>query len=119
MSINELPMIMIRCLLLTIIIEIIVGLILGIRNKKDIINIILVNIVTNPIVVSIPILVLVKYGYSAKNCKNAEDYMYKTRSEAFGDEVKRRIMVGSFMLSGSNVKEYYTKALMIRNKMKE
>ena len=61
----------------------------------------------------------IKYGYSAKNCKNAEDYMYKTRSEAFGDEVKRRIMVGSFMLSGSNVKEYYTKALMIRNKMKE
>ena len=63
MSINELPMIMIRCLLLTIIIEIIVGLILGIRNKKDIINIILVNIVTNPIVVSIPILVYIYLGY--------------------------------------------------------
>lgn len=61
----------------------------------------------------------IKYGYSAKNSKNAEDYFYKTRSEAFGDEVKRRIMVGSFMLSGKNVNEYYNKALKIRNKIKE
>ena len=61
----------------------------------------------------------IKYGYSAKNTKNADEYIYKTRSEAFGDEVKRRIMVGSFMLSGENVKEYYTKALKIRNKIKE
>ena len=63
MSINELPMIMTRCLILTIIIELVGGLILGIRNKKDIINVILVNIVTNPIVVSIPILVYLYFGY--------------------------------------------------------
>lgn len=64
MSLNELPMIMVRCLILTIVVEVIVGLILGIRNKKDIINVILVNIVTNPIVVSIPILIYLYYGYN-------------------------------------------------------
>lgn len=63
MSINDLPIIMVRCLLLTIIIEVIVGLLIGIRNKKDIINIILVNIVTNPIVVSVPILIYLYFGY--------------------------------------------------------
>lgn len=63
MRIDELPMIMIRCLILTIIIETIVGLILGVRNKKDIINVILANIVTNPIVVSMPVLIYVYYGY--------------------------------------------------------
>ena len=56
----------------------------------------------------------IKYGYSTENAKNIEDFYYKTRSEGFGDEVKRRIMVGSFMLSGENVNEYYTKALKIR-----
>ena len=42
MSINELPIVMVRCLVFTIIIEVIVGIILGIRNKKDILNVILV-----------------------------------------------------------------------------
>ena len=56
----------------------------------------------------------IKYGYSASNVNSMEDIYYKTRSEGFGDEVKRRIMVGSFMLSGDNVLEYYNKALRIR-----
>ena len=56
----------------------------------------------------------IKYGYSAKNAKNIDEFYKKTRSEGFGDEVKRRIMVGSFMLSGKNVSEYYNKALKIR-----
>lgn len=56
----------------------------------------------------------IKYGYTADNPSSVEDLYYKTRSEGFGDEVKRRIMVGSFMLSGENVNEYYTKALKIR-----
>ena len=55
---------MLKCLLLTIFIEVIVGILIGIRNKKDILNIVLVNILTNPLVVSIPIYVLVKYGYN-------------------------------------------------------
>lgn len=56
----------------------------------------------------------IKYGYSASDASSMEDIYYKTRSEGFGDEVKRRIMVGSFMLSGDNVSEYYNKALRIR-----
>ena len=54
----------------------------------------------------------IRYGYHIDNYK-------KTRSEGFGNEVKRRIMVGSFMLSGENVKDYYEKALKIRNAIKE
>ena len=64
MSINDLPIIMARCLILTIIIEVIGGIILGIRNKKEILNVILVNVVTNPIVVSFPILIYLLFGYN-------------------------------------------------------
>ena len=53
MNINELPLIMLICLSSTIVIELIMSLLLGIRNKKDILNVILVNIMTNPLVVSI------------------------------------------------------------------
>lgn len=53
MNINELPLIMLICLISTIVIELITSLLLGIRNKKDILNVILVNIMTNPLVVSI------------------------------------------------------------------
>lgn len=53
MNINELPLKMLICLISTIVIELIMSLLLGIRNKKDILNVILVNIMTNPLVVSI------------------------------------------------------------------
>jgi len=53
MNINEFPLIMLICLSSTIVIELIMSLLLGIRNKKDILNVILVNIMTNPLVVSI------------------------------------------------------------------
>ena len=43
----------------------------------------------------------------------------KTRGEGFGDEVKRRIMVGSYLLSGENAKIYYDKALTIRDDVKK
>lgn len=59
----------------------------------------------------------IKYGYSTKSAKNIDDFYKKTRSEGFGDEVKRRIMVGSFMLSGKNVSEYYDKALKVRKEI--
>lgn len=52
MNINELPLIMLICLSSTIVIELIMSLLLGMRNKKDILNVILVNIMTNPLVVS-------------------------------------------------------------------
>ena len=53
---------MIICLVATILIECIVAILLRIRNKKDIINIILANILTNPLVVSIPVYLNILYG---------------------------------------------------------
>ncbi len=57
----------------------------------------------------------VRYGYSCDNPKNLEDLYKRTRQEGFGDEVKRRIMVGSYLLSGENATTYYNKALQIRD----
>lgn len=56
----------------------------------------------------------VKYGYSNKEALTIEELYKKTRSEGFGQEVKRRIMVGSYLLSGKNAKKYYDRALKIR-----
>ena len=67
MLINNLPLIMLKCLILTIIIEIIIGLLLKIKNKKDILNITLVNLITNPIVVSIPVYINIKFGLLERN----------------------------------------------------
>ena len=66
MKIDDLPLVMVKCLLCTIIIECIIGFIIGVRSKKDFINIILANIVTNPIVVSVPIYVMINYNYNAR-----------------------------------------------------
>ena len=60
----------------------------------------------------------IRYGFSKENPKDIEDLYYSTRQEGFGEEVKRRIMVGSYLLSGANAKTYYNKALIIRNDMK-
>ena len=56
----------------------------------------------------------IKYGFSTEKSSDIDEFYSLTRSEGFGDEVKRRIMIGSFMLSGENVSEYYAKALRIR-----
>ena len=64
MNLNNIQVLMARCLILTIIIELVLALILGIRNKKDIINVILVNVITNPIVVLTPILIYLKFGHT-------------------------------------------------------
>ena len=66
MDLSNLPIIMIRCLLLTIIIELIVALILGVRDKKDILNVILVNIITNPVVVVSQTILYIKFGYNVE-----------------------------------------------------
>ncbi len=58
----NIPIIMIRCLICTILIECGVALIIGIRNKKDFLNILLVNCITNPIVVIVPLYLNLKYG---------------------------------------------------------
>ena len=61
----------------------------------------------------------IRYGYSHPNPKDIKELYYKTRSEGFGEEVKRRIMVGSYLLSGENAKIYYNKALSIRDDMRK
>ena len=57
----------------------------------------------------------IRYGLSKENPKDIDDVYYKTRAEGFGEEVKRRIMVGSYLLSGENAKIYYNKALSKRD----
>lgn len=61
----------------------------------------------------------VRYGYRTENYNNLEEMYLKTRQEGFGREVKRRIMVGSYLLSGANAKIYYDKALSIRDDIKK
>jgi aspartyl-tRNA(Asn)/glutamyl-tRNA(Gln) amidotransferase subunit A len=61
----------------------------------------------------------VKYGYRSKNIKDLESMYKKTRSEGFGEEVKRRIMLGTFVLSAGYYDAYYTKAQKIRRMIKE
>ena len=60
-----------------------------------------------------------RYGYITENYNNLEEMYLKTRQEGFGREVKRRIMVGSYLLSGANAKIYYDKALSIRDDIKK
>ena len=57
----------------------------------------------------------VRYGFRASDVGSVDSMYAKTRGEGFGDEVKRRIMVGSYILSGENAKIYYDKALMVRD----
>ena len=60
----------------------------------------------------------IKYGYLNDQEKLEDMYTY-TRSIGFGAEVKRRIMVGSYVLSGENAKTYYFKALRLRHNIVE
>ena len=53
----------------------------------------------------------VKYGYRTKEYEGLHNMYKKTRSEGFGAEVKRRIMLGSFVLSSGYYDAYYLKAL--------
>jgi aspartyl-tRNA(Asn)/glutamyl-tRNA(Gln) amidotransferase subunit A len=61
----------------------------------------------------------VKYGYRSPNAHNLESMYKKTRSEGFGEEVKRRIMLGTFVLSASYYDAYFTKAQKVRRLIKE
>lgn len=61
----------------------------------------------------------VKYGYRAKEYEGLHDMYKKSRSEGFGPEVKRRIMLGSFVLSSGYYDAYYLKALKVRALIKQ
>lgn len=56
----------------------------------------------------------IRYGYRADDVKNLEDVYVKSRSEGFGDEVKRRIMLGTYSLSAGFYDAYFKKAAKVR-----
>ena len=61
----------------------------------------------------------VRYGYRCDDPEDLEDLYTRTRSEGFGDEVKRRILVGTYALSAGYYDAYYRKAQQIRRLIKE
>ncbi len=61
----------------------------------------------------------VKYGYRCDNYNGLHNMLKKTRSEGFGAEVKRRIMLGSFVLSSGYYDAYYIKALRTKALIKQ
>ena len=59
----------------------------------------------------------VRYGYRAENYDGLIDMYERTRSEGFGDEVKRRIMLGTFVLSSGFYDAYYGKAKLLQRRI--
>lgn len=61
----------------------------------------------------------VRYGYRSEDVKNINDLYVNSRSEGFGDEVKRRIMIGTYVLSAGFYDAYFRKAQKVRAKIKD
>lgn len=61
----------------------------------------------------------IKYGFSAKESKNLIDHYFKARSQGFGAEAKRRIMLGTYVLSAGYYDAYYAKAMKVRTLIKK
>lgn len=60
----------------------------------------------------------VRYGHRTEGAKNLDELYKKSRGEGFGSEVKRRIMLGTFVLSADYYDAYYTKAQRVRQLIK-
>ncbi|MCF6200549.1 MAG: Asp-tRNA(Asn)/Glu-tRNA(Gln) amidotransferase subunit GatA [Hydrogenimonas sp.] len=60
----------------------------------------------------------IRYGNRAEGVEDLKDLYLKTRSEGFGEEVKRRILLGSFVLSSGYYDAYYLKAQRVRHLIK-
>jgi len=60
----------------------------------------------------------IRYGYKSPNYTNIDELMENSRSEGFGPEVKRRIMMGTYALSSGYYDAYYSKADKFRTKLK-
>jgi len=60
----------------------------------------------------------VKFGHRSDSPKDLEELYIQTRSEGFGDEVKRRILIGSYVLSAGYYDAYYKKAQQVRRLIK-
>lgn len=61
----------------------------------------------------------VKYTTRAENVSDLDELYLKSRSEGFGSEVKRRIMLGNFVLSSGYYDAYYLKAMQVRQTLKD
>lgn len=61
----------------------------------------------------------IKFGYRSDNGETYEEIIKNTRAEAFGDEVKRRIMLGNYALSSGYYDAYYNKAVKIKARLKD
>ncbi|WP_410207673.1 Asp-tRNA(Asn)/Glu-tRNA(Gln) amidotransferase subunit GatA [Fusobacterium sp.] len=61
----------------------------------------------------------VRYGYRSEDVKNVDDLYINSRTEGFGDEVKRRIMIGTYVLSAGFYDAYFKKAQKVRALIKE
>lgn len=61
----------------------------------------------------------IKFGYRSGNGESYEELIKNTRREGFGDEVKRRIMLGNYALSSGYYDAYYKKAVQIRGKIRD
>ncbi|WP_010234501.1 Asp-tRNA(Asn)/Glu-tRNA(Gln) amidotransferase subunit GatA [Clostridium arbusti] len=61
----------------------------------------------------------IRFGHRTKEATDAIDIYFKSRSEGFGKEVKRRIMLGTYALSAGYYDAYYKKALKVRNLIKQ
>ncbi len=61
----------------------------------------------------------VKYGYSADDSEDLIEHYFKSRSQGFGAEAKRRIMLGTFVLSAGYYDAYYLKAMKVRTLIKK
>lgn len=59
----------------------------------------------------------IRYGYRAANYSSVDDMITKTRTEGFGREVKKRIMLGTYVLSSGYFDAYYKKACLIRKRV--
>lgn len=61
----------------------------------------------------------IKYGHRTENAESYEQLIVKSRSEGFGDEVKRRILLGNYALSSGYYDAYYRKALALRQLIRQ
>jgi len=61
----------------------------------------------------------VRYGFRAEDAPGLRQMYFKTREEGFGEEVKRRIMLGTYVLSSGYYDAYYTKAQKVRALVKQ
>jgi len=61
----------------------------------------------------------IRFGYRTEKSSNIDEVYVRSRSEGFGKEVKRRIMLGTFVLSAGYYDAYYTKGMKVRRKIQE